>query len=152
MADLPLRPDATSPAFGLLVHGLQSDALLPPTITRMCRGKDITVMHIPDTGHTPLLADRYVALKAASYIYRAARGIDEEFVVREDGKIAAIYVVRNPDKLATLGITFTGMPIAFALGAVAVLFMAFCMPAAHAEFRMDLIAAGRSSRSSRPMR
>jgi hypothetical protein len=25
---------------------------------RMCRGKDITVMHIPETGHTPLLADR----------------------------------------------------------------------------------------------
>jgi beta-lysine 5,6-aminomutase alpha subunit len=38
--------------------------------------------------HTPLLADRYVALKAASYIYTAARGIDEEFTVREDGKIA----------------------------------------------------------------
>ncbi|MEN9799116.1 MAG: D-lysine 5,6-aminomutase, alpha subunit [Pseudomonadota bacterium] len=38
--------------------------------------------------HTPLLADRYVALKAANYMYKAARGIDEEFVVREDGKIA----------------------------------------------------------------
>jgi beta-lysine 5,6-aminomutase alpha subunit len=38
--------------------------------------------------HTPLLADRYVALKAASYIYKAAKGIDEEFTVREDGKIA----------------------------------------------------------------
>lgn len=38
--------------------------------------------------HTPLLADRYVALKSASYIHRAARGIDEELVVREDGKIA----------------------------------------------------------------
>jgi len=38
--------------------------------------------------HTPLLADRYVALKAAAYIHRAARGIDEEFTVREDGKIA----------------------------------------------------------------
>lgn len=38
--------------------------------------------------HTPLLADRYVALKAASYIHRAARGIDEEFTVRDDGKIA----------------------------------------------------------------
>jgi tripartite ATP-independent transporter DctM subunit len=32
--------------------------------------------------------------------------------------------------LATLGVMFTGMPIAFALGAVAVLFMAFFMPAA----------------------
>src|SRR5262249_13103504 len=38
--------------------------------------------------HTPLLADRYVALKSASYIYRAARGIDQEFQVREDGLIA----------------------------------------------------------------
>lgn len=38
--------------------------------------------------HTPLLADRYVALKSASYLHRAARGIDEEFTVREDGKIA----------------------------------------------------------------
>jgi pimeloyl-ACP methyl ester carboxylesterase len=42
----------------LLIHGLQSDALLPPTIRRMSRHKRITVMHIPDTGHTPLLADR----------------------------------------------------------------------------------------------
>jgi pimeloyl-ACP methyl ester carboxylesterase len=42
----------------LLVHGLQSDALLPSTIQRMCRGKDITLMHLPDTGHAPLLADR----------------------------------------------------------------------------------------------
>jgi len=38
--------------------------------------------------HTPLLADRYVALKAASYVHRAARGIDQEFTVREDGRIA----------------------------------------------------------------
>lgn len=42
----------------LLVHGLLSDALLPPTIERMRRGKHITVLHVPDTGHTPLLADR----------------------------------------------------------------------------------------------
>ena len=42
----------------LLIHGLQSDALLAPTIARMARGKDITTMHVPDTGHTPLLADR----------------------------------------------------------------------------------------------
>jgi beta-lysine 5,6-aminomutase alpha subunit len=38
--------------------------------------------------HTPLLADRYVAIKSASYVHRAARGIDEEITVREDGKIA----------------------------------------------------------------
>lgn len=42
----------------LLIHGLLSDALLPATIRRMQRGKAITLMHVPDTGHTPLLADR----------------------------------------------------------------------------------------------
>jgi len=42
----------------LLIHGLQSDALLAPTIERMSRGKRITLMHLPDTGHAPLLADR----------------------------------------------------------------------------------------------
>ena len=47
--------------------------------------------------HTPLLGDRYVALKTASYIHRAARGIDQEFTVREDGKIAnrARFVFNN---------------------------------------------------------
>ncbi|MBL8318465.1 MAG: alpha/beta hydrolase [Burkholderiaceae bacterium] len=42
----------------LLIHGLQSDALLPPTIERMVRGKQATIMHLPETGHAPLLADR----------------------------------------------------------------------------------------------
>jgi pimeloyl-ACP methyl ester carboxylesterase len=42
----------------LLIHGMQSDALFEPTIRRMSRGKPITIMHVPDTGHTPLLADR----------------------------------------------------------------------------------------------
>ncbi|MBL8329511.1 MAG: alpha/beta hydrolase [Rubrivivax sp.] len=42
----------------LLIHGMQSDALLAPTIRRMLRAKPVTVMHVPDTGHTPLLADR----------------------------------------------------------------------------------------------
>jgi pimeloyl-ACP methyl ester carboxylesterase len=42
----------------LLIHGLQSDALFEPTIKRMSRGRRITVMRLPDTGHAPLLADR----------------------------------------------------------------------------------------------
>ena len=42
----------------LLIHGLRSDALLPPTIERMTRNSKVTVMHVPDTGHTPVLADR----------------------------------------------------------------------------------------------
>jgi pimeloyl-ACP methyl ester carboxylesterase len=43
----------------LLIHGMMSDALLPPTIKRM-RGetRDIAIMHVPDTGHTPVLSDR----------------------------------------------------------------------------------------------
>jgi pimeloyl-ACP methyl ester carboxylesterase len=42
----------------LLIHGLLSDALLDSTIRRMCRGRNITILDVPDTGHTPLLADR----------------------------------------------------------------------------------------------
>jgi pimeloyl-ACP methyl ester carboxylesterase len=42
----------------LLIHGLLSDALHEPTIARMRRRHSVTVMRVPDTGHTPLLADR----------------------------------------------------------------------------------------------
>lgn len=42
----------------LLIHGLMSDALLPETIARMQKTKPVTVMHVPDTGHTPVLSDR----------------------------------------------------------------------------------------------
>ena len=42
----------------LLIHGLQSDALSESTIRRMRRGKSLALMRVPDTGHSPLLADR----------------------------------------------------------------------------------------------
>lgn len=42
----------------LLIHGMESDALRPPTLRRMARDKNLVTMHVPDTGHTPLLADR----------------------------------------------------------------------------------------------
>ncbi len=42
----------------LLIHGMLSDALLPPTIKRMQQNPNVTVMHVPDTGHTPVLSDR----------------------------------------------------------------------------------------------
>ena len=42
----------------LLIHGMQSDALFESTIQRMARGKRLTLMRLPDTGHAPLLADR----------------------------------------------------------------------------------------------
>jgi len=42
----------------LLIHGMLSDALLAPTIKRMQKSPNVTVMHVPDTGHTPVLSDR----------------------------------------------------------------------------------------------
>ncbi|HXF79053.1 MAG TPA: alpha/beta hydrolase [Usitatibacter sp.] len=42
----------------LLIHGMMSDALLAPTIRRMKENHNVTVMHVPDTGHTPVLSDR----------------------------------------------------------------------------------------------
>ena len=42
----------------LVIHGMLSDALLEPTIKRMQRKKTVCVMHVPDTGHTPVLSDR----------------------------------------------------------------------------------------------
>lgn len=41
----------------LLIHGLQSDALQTATIRKMKQGRDLAVMHVPDTGHTPVLSD-----------------------------------------------------------------------------------------------
>jgi pimeloyl-ACP methyl ester carboxylesterase len=43
----------------MVIHGLQSDALFAATIRRMCKGRNVTLMHLPDTGHAPLLADRH---------------------------------------------------------------------------------------------
>jgi pimeloyl-ACP methyl ester carboxylesterase len=43
----------------LLLHGMASDALTAGTIARMQRGGPMTVVHLPDTGHTPVLADRH---------------------------------------------------------------------------------------------
>ncbi len=42
----------------MVIHGMLSDALLPATIEKMKRSKDISLMHVPDTGHTPVLSDR----------------------------------------------------------------------------------------------
>jgi pimeloyl-ACP methyl ester carboxylesterase len=42
----------------MVIHGMMSDALLPRTIKRMRIKHDVAVMHVPDTGHTPVLSDR----------------------------------------------------------------------------------------------
>ena len=41
----------------LVTHGMVSDSLLEPTLRRMQQHKAITIMHIVDTGHTPVLDD-----------------------------------------------------------------------------------------------
>src|SRR5262249_54550703 len=38
--------------------------------------------------HNPFLMDRYVALKAAAYVYRAGRHLGEEISFRSDGIVA----------------------------------------------------------------
>ncbi|QJR16802.1 alpha/beta fold hydrolase [Usitatibacter palustris] len=42
----------------MLIHGMLSDALLPMTIKKMKASGNVTLMHVPDTGHTPVLSDR----------------------------------------------------------------------------------------------
>ena len=41
----------------LVLHGQRSDALSEATIARMRRGKELAVVQIPGTGHTPALSD-----------------------------------------------------------------------------------------------
>jgi pimeloyl-ACP methyl ester carboxylesterase len=61
----------------LLVHGLQSDALLEPTIERMRKGKNLTLMHLPDTGHAPLLADRHQISFIRDWLMGDAQAVHE---------------------------------------------------------------------------
>ncbi|MDP9107742.1 MAG: alpha/beta hydrolase [Pseudomonadota bacterium] len=42
----------------LLLHGLSSDALSEATIARMARSRSFDLIHVPNTGHTPVLSDR----------------------------------------------------------------------------------------------
>ena len=39
----------------LVLHGMESDALLPPTLRRMQRNPAVKIIDIPNTGHTPAL-------------------------------------------------------------------------------------------------
>ncbi|MFG5409963.1 alpha/beta fold hydrolase [Piscinibacter sakaiensis] len=43
----------------LLMHGMESDALTPETLVRMQALRPLSIAHVPQTGHTPLLADRH---------------------------------------------------------------------------------------------
>ena len=52
----PLWHAVTCPL--LLIHGMSSDALSSATIARMQRTRSFALIHVPDTGHTPVLSDR----------------------------------------------------------------------------------------------
>lgn len=41
----------------LVIHGMESDTLQAATLRRMQKQDGVSVMHIPGTGHTPLLSD-----------------------------------------------------------------------------------------------
>ncbi len=41
----------------LVIHGMVSDALLPETVEQMAAKPGVTVMEVPQTGHTPALSD-----------------------------------------------------------------------------------------------
>ena len=63
----------------LLLHGMQSDALLPATIARMRRTNPavpLTVAHIPETGHTPLLSDRNQTNCIGDWLARPTAALD----------------------------------------------------------------------------
>ncbi len=52
----------------LLLHGMESDASTDDMIERMRRYPGLSVIHIPDTGHTPSLSDGYLAEEIARWI------------------------------------------------------------------------------------
>ncbi|MCB1955590.1 MAG: alpha/beta hydrolase [Rhodocyclaceae bacterium] len=56
----------------LVIHGMLSDALLPGTIGRMCKKTGLQVMHVPDTGHTPILYDDNQIHFVRSWLDRSA--------------------------------------------------------------------------------
>lgn len=61
----------------LVLHGMASDALTPATIARMRRTRAITVAHVPDTGHTPVLADRHQTALVGDWLAGALDGVAE---------------------------------------------------------------------------
>ncbi|MBX3634713.1 MAG: alpha/beta hydrolase [Rubrivivax sp.] len=52
----------------MLLHGMASDALSAATIARMRRGHELTVAHVPATGHTPVLDDRHQTATIAGWL------------------------------------------------------------------------------------
>jgi pimeloyl-ACP methyl ester carboxylesterase len=83
----------------LLIHGLLSDALSLPTIRRMCESHDVCVMHVPDTGHTPVLSDRNQNWFIHEWLVGRAAGSEWCVLharVRDDVSSAQVVPLRDP--------------------------------------------------------
>ena len=52
----------------LLIHGTQSDATTAETIDRMRSSGGLSVIHVPDTGHTPSLSDEALIADVARWV------------------------------------------------------------------------------------
>ncbi len=52
----------------LLIHGLRSDATSDETIGRMRQYRPLSVIHVPDTGHTPTLSDKPLIEDVARWV------------------------------------------------------------------------------------
>ena len=61
----------------LLIHGMQSDAMSEETIARMHSLGRLSVIHVPDTGHTPTLSDGLLIGEVVRWV-RDDRPFDEE--------------------------------------------------------------------------
>ena len=55
----------------LLIHGMSSDALLDATIHRMQKIRSFDLIHVPNTGHTPVLSDRNQTWQIRSWLLQA---------------------------------------------------------------------------------
>jgi pimeloyl-ACP methyl ester carboxylesterase len=61
----------------LVVHGLESDALTAETVVRMQAHPALTVVHVPDTGHTPVLSDRHQTAMIGEWLRHPEPGSNE---------------------------------------------------------------------------
>ncbi len=66
----PLWHAVTCPL--LLIHGMSSDALSNATIARMQRTRTFSLIHVPDTGHTPVLSDRNQTWCVGAWLFGTA--------------------------------------------------------------------------------
>lgn len=73
----------------LLLHGMASDALSAATIARMRRGHAVTVAHVPQTGHTPVLDDRHHTAAIADWVADPAPEPAEYLLLPAPPRVAA---------------------------------------------------------------